>query len=181
MNPFYNPIFLSKIFNRYLFNINRLTKFNEKELNHFKDKALRNIIRYAYSVPLYHDKYKKAGIHPSNINKIKDIEKLPLITKEHIKKYYPNGIISSKIKKEKLLEISTSGTSGKKLAIYQDMYDVVQWFFNHIRVLREHEINWRKDRLTIIADLTPHTIENGFILSKVLINFVKAWLQEKKI
>ena len=57
MNPFYNPIFLSKIFNRYLFNINRLTKFNEKELNHFKDKALRNIIRYAYSVPLYHDKY----------------------------------------------------------------------------------------------------------------------------
>ena len=170
MNPFYNPIFLSKIFNRYLFNINRLTKFNEKELNHFKDKALRNIIRYAYSVPLYHDKYKKAGIHPSNINKIKDIEKLPLITKEDIKKYYPNGIISSKIKKEKLLEISTSGTSGKKLAIYQDMYDVVQWFFNHIRVLREYDINWRKDRLTIIADLAPNTIESGFIMRGLLGN-----------
>ncbi|MCJ7572019.1 MAG: hypothetical protein MUO82_09115 [Candidatus Thermoplasmatota archaeon] len=170
MNPFYNPIFLSKILNKYLFDINRLKNFNEKELNNFRDKALRNIVRYAYTVPLYHDKYKKAGVHPSYINKIKDIEKLPVITKEDIKKYYPNGIISSKTKKEKLLEISTSGTTGKKLEIYQDMYDVVQWFFNHIRVLREHEINWRKDRLTIIADLAPHTIESGFIMRGLLGN-----------
>ena len=164
MNPFYNPIFLSKILSKYLFDINRLKKLNEKELKQFRDKALRNIVRYAYTVPLYHEKYKKAGIQPNNVNKIKDIEKLPIITKEDIKKYYPNGIISSQIKKEKLIEISTSGTTGKKIAIYQDMYDVVQWFFNHIRFLKEHEIKWRKDRLTIIADLAPHTIENGFIM-----------------
>ena len=170
MNPFYNPIFLSKILGKYLFDIDRLKNFNEKELNHFRDKALRNIVRYAYKVPLYHEKYKKVGIHPNYINKIKDIEKLPVITKEDIKKYYPNGIISSNTKKEKLLEISTSGTTGKKLAIYQDMYDVVQWFFNHIRAIREHEINWRKDRLTIIADLAPHTIENGFIMRGLLGN-----------
>jgi phenylacetate-CoA ligase len=170
MNPFYNPIFLSKILNKYLFSINRLKKLNEKELNIFRDKALQNIVRYAYTVPLYHDKYKKAGIHPSQIKKIKDIKKLPIITKEDIKKNYPNGIISSETKKEKLLEISTSGTTGKKLTIYQDMYDVVQWFFNHIRALREHEINWRKNRLTIIADLAPHTIENGFIMKGLLGN-----------
>jgi phenylacetate-CoA ligase len=170
MNPFYNPIFLSKILSKYIFDINRLKKSNEKELNNFRDKALRNVVRYAFTVPLYHDKYKKAGIKPYSINKIKDIDKLPIITKEDIKKYYPNGIISSKINKKNLLEISTSGTTGKKLAIYQDMYDVVQWFFNHIRVLREHEINWRKDRLTIIADLAPHTIENGFIIRGLLGN-----------
>jgi len=170
MNPFYNPIFLSKILFKYSFYIDRLKKLNEKELNNFRDKALRNIVRYAFTVPLYHDKYKKAGIQPNSINKIKDIEKLPIITKEDIKKYYPTGIISSKINKKNLLEISTSGTTGKKLTIYQDMYDVVQWFFNHIRALREHEIYWRKDRLTIIADLSPHTIENGFIIRGLLGN-----------
>ena len=177
MNPFYNPIFLSKILGKYLFDIDRLKNYNEKELNRFRDKALRNIVRYAYTVPLYHEKYKKAGIHPDYINKIKDIEKLPVITKEDIKKYYPKGIISSNTKKEKLLEISTSGTTGKKLAIYQDMYDVVQWFFNHIRVIREHEINWRKDRLTIIADLAPHTIENGFIMKGLLGNLNSSFLR----
>jgi phenylacetate-CoA ligase len=170
MNPFYNPVFLSKILAKYLFDIDRLKTLNEKELNRFRDKSLRNIVSYAYTVPLYHDKYKKAGLHPSNISGIKDIEKLPVITKEDIKKYYPNGIISSKTKKEKLLEISTSGTTGKKLTIYQDMYDVVQWFFNHIRAIREHGINWRKDRLTIIADLAPHTIESGFIMKGLLGN-----------
>ena len=163
MNPFYNPIFLSKILRKYLLDIDRLKTLNEKELSIFRDKALRNIVRYAYTVPLYHDKYKKAGVHPNYINKIKDIEKLPVITKEDIRKYYPYGIISSKTKKEKLLEFSTSGTTGKKLAIYQDIYDVVQGFFYLIRAIREHEINWRKDRLTIIADLAPHTIENVFI------------------
>ena len=80
MNPFYNPIFLSKILNKYLFDINRLKKLNEKELKNFRDKSLRNVVRYAFTVPLYHDKYEKAGIKPSSINKIKDIEKLPIIT-----------------------------------------------------------------------------------------------------
>ncbi|PNX49510.1 MAG: hypothetical protein BV457_01440 [Thermoplasmata archaeon M9B1D] len=177
MNPFSSPVFLSKILTKYLFDIDRLKTLNEKELSDFRDKAVRNIVRYAYTVPLYHDKYKKAGVHPSNINKIKDIEKLPVITKEDIKKYYPYGIIPSKTKKEKLLEISTSGTTGKKLAIYQDMYDVVQWFFNHIRALREHEINWRKDRLTIIADLTPHTIESGFITRGLLGNLSSSFFK----
>ena len=170
MNPFYNPIFLSKILGKYLFDIDRLYNLNEKELSVFKDKSLRNIVKYAYTVPVYHEKYKKANVHPEDIAGIKDLEKLPIITKEDIKKYYPDGIVSSKTKKEKLLEISTSGTTGKKLAIYQDMYDVVQWFFMHIRAIKEHGINWRKDKLTIIADMAPHTIESGFINKGLLGN-----------
>ena len=177
MNPFYNPAFLSKILRRYLFDIDRLKMLNEKELSSFKDKAFRNIVKYAYTVPVYHDKYKKTGVHPGDIMGIRDIEKIPVITKNDIQKYYPEGIISSKTKKEKLLEISTSGTTGKKLAIYQDMYDVVQWFLNHIRVLREHGINWRKDRLTIIADLAPHTIESGFIKRGLLGNLSSSFFR----
>ena len=57
------------------------------------------------------------------------IGKLPIVSKEDIKNYYPDGIISSRTPKEKLISISTSGTTGKSLTIFSDMYDVVRWFF----------------------------------------------------
>ena len=162
MNQFHNPIFLSWILKTYLLEINRLRKLNEEKLKKYQDKCLKNIVKYANSVPLYHDKFKKAGIHPDEIKGIEDIGKLPIVSKEDIKNYYPDGIISSRIPKEKLISISTSGTTGKSLTIFSDMYDVVRWFFAYIRVIREYGINWRKDRLTIIGDLAPHTIGTGF-------------------
>jgi phenylacetate-CoA ligase len=162
MNPFHNPIFLSWILKTYLLEINRLRKINEVKLKKLQDNQLKNIVKYANTVPLYHDKYKKAGIEPDKIKGIEDIKKLPIISKDDINNYFPDSIISSRIPKEKLISISTSGTTGKSLTIFSDMYDVVRWFFAYIRILREYEINWRKDRLTIIGDLAPHTIGTGF-------------------
>ena len=112
MNPFHNPIFLSWILKTYLLEINRLKKFNGEKLKKYQDKQLKKIVKYAYTVPLYHDKFKKAGINPVEIKNITDISKLPIISKEDIKNYYPDGIISSRIPKEKLISISTSGTTG---------------------------------------------------------------------
>lgn len=162
MNHFYNPLFLSWLLKTYLLDINRLKRLDEQKLSKFQDKCFKKMVKYAYSVPLYYDKYKKAGIHPSDINGIKDLKKLPMITKYDIKNYYPNGIISSKTSKEKLVEISTSGTTGKSLTMFSDMYDVIRWFFVYIRILKEYGINWRKDKLTIIGDFAPHTIGSGY-------------------
>lgn len=162
MNPFYNPLFLSWLLKTYLLDINRLRRFDEHKLRKYQDKCLKKMVKYAYSVPLYNEKYKKAGIHPSDITGIKDIEKLPMISKYDIKKFYPDGIISSKIPKEKLVKISTSGTTGKSLTIYSDMYDVIRWFFAYIRILREYGVSWRKNKLTIIGDFAPHTIGTGY-------------------
>jgi phenylacetate-CoA ligase len=163
MNPFFNPIFLSWILKSYLVDINRLRKLNENELKEYQNRCLKNIVKDAYSVPLYKEKYKKAGIHPNDINSVKDIEKLPIVTKNDIKSYYPDGLISSRTPKDQLIKISTSGTTGKSLTIYGDMYDVIRWFFAYIRILREYGISWKKDRITIIADFAPHTIGTGYI------------------
>ena len=163
MNSFYSPIFLSKVLKSYLFDINRLGNLNDEKLRRYQDKHLRKMVKFAYTVPLYHDKYKKAGIHPEDINGIKDIKKLPMVSKYDFKKYYPDGIISSKINKNKLIEVSTSGTTGKSLSMYVDMFDIVVGLFGYIRSLNEHGINWRKDKLSIIADFAPHTVESGYI------------------
>jgi len=172
MNYIYNPVYISKVLKSYLFDIDRIKKMSEEELRNYQDKSLKKIVKYAYTVPLYHDKYKKAGINPEDITGIKDIKKLPIISKEDIKSYYPAGIISSKTRKENLIEISTSGTTGKSLSLYGDMHDAILWLFWYIRILREYGINWRKNKMTIIGDFAPHTIGTGYI-KKGLITHLK--------
>ena len=163
MNQFMNPFFLTKIIKTYLFDIDRLRELNEKQLQNYRDKQLKQMVKFAYTVPVYHDKYKKAGIHPEDIHGIKDITKLPLISKYDIKNYYPDGIYSSKIRKGNLVKVSTSGTTGKSLSIYVDMFDIVMGLFGYMRTLREFGLNWRENRITIIGDFAPHTAESGYI------------------
>jgi len=163
MNQLYNPVFLSKILKSYFFDIDRLGTISKKELEEFRDKRFRKIVNYAYTVPMYHDLYKKAGVHPDDIRGIKDIERLPLVSKDDLQKYYPDGLVSSKIKKEKLIKVSTSGTTGRSLSIFVDLHDIVTGLFAYIRMINDHGINWRKDRMTIVGDFAPHTVESGYI------------------
>jgi len=163
MNSFNNPTFLLKVLKSYMVDINRLRRYDNEKLNKYRDKRLKKMVKFAYTVPLYHDKYKKKGIHPDDIKGAKDIKKLPTVSKHDFKEYYPDGIISSKINKNKLIEVRTSGTTGKSLSIYVDMFDIVAGLFGYIRSLREHGIDWRKDKLSIIADFAPHTVESGYI------------------
>ena len=167
MNSFYNPIFLSKILKNYLFNIDRQRRLNDEELLSYQNKNFKKMVRFAYTVPLYHDMYKKAGIHPNDVKGIQDITKLPTVSKHDFKKFYPEGLVSSKIKKNKLIEVTTSGTTGKSLSLYVDMVEVVNGLFGYIRFLREHDISWRRNRLTIIGDFAPHTAESGYIFKGI--------------
>jgi len=163
MNPFVNPIFLSKAIKGYITNIGRLRRLNERQLRDYKDKVFRKSVKYAYTVPIYHKKYKKAGIHPSDIKKIKDIEKLPFITKDDFRKNYPYGLIPSGFNKEKGFLLSTSGSTGKPISIYRDMNDITQDLWGFIRELREYNISWFRNRLSFIADLTPDTAGSAYM------------------
>lgn len=48
----------------------------------YRDRAFHTIIKYAWRVPLYQKKWKKAGIYPNDIKRIDDIKKLPFVTKK---------------------------------------------------------------------------------------------------
>lgn len=163
MNYLLNPIFISKVLKSYFFDINRLRRLSNDQVRKYQNQQFRKMVKFAYTVPLYHDKYKKAGINPNTIGGVQDIQKLPTISKLDLIKHHPEGIISSKINKNNLIEVSTSGTTGKPLTIYVDMFEIVIGLFAYIRFLNEHDINWRKDKLSIIADFAPQTVESGYI------------------
>lgn len=161
MNPYYNPLFLSKIIKSYLLDINRLKNSTENTLAKYQNKQLRKQLKFAYTVPVYRQLYQNTKIH--DINSISDINKLPYISKHEIKENYPDGIISPTVNKKNLVEVATSGTTGKSLSIFVDQYDIIMGLFGYLRTLREYNLSWRKNRITIIGDFAPHTAESGYI------------------
>lgn len=163
MNPFYNPVFLGKILKRYLIDVDRLDRISEDALRRYQDRQLRRLVRFADTVPLYHEKFKDAGVHPTAITGIADLGKLPFVTKDDFKRYYPAGIVSSRVRKESLIEVSTSGTSGKILPLYVDMLDVVMGLFAYMRALHEYGLSVWKDKIAIIGDFASHTAESGYV------------------
>lgn len=163
MNPFYNPLFLGKILKRYLVDVDRLERMSDESLHRYQDRQLRRLVRFADTVPLYHEKFKQAGVHPTDISGIDDLQKLPFVTKEDFKRHYPDGIVSSNIKKDSLVEVSTSGTTGKVLPLYVDLLDIIMGLFAYMRTLREYDMSMWKDRITIIGDFAPHTAESGYV------------------
>lgn len=158
-----NVLFALRATKSYVSNINRLRRFNEKELRKFQNKAIRKMVRYAYKVPLYHKKYKKANVHPKDIRTIHDIKKLPLIYREDLRKNYPNGLIPINLNSSNsnmFFRLSTSGSTGKPISIFYNRYGAFEILLSYIRVLSAYGINWNKTKIAMIVDLKPSSIEH---------------------
>ena len=72
MNPFINPITGLPFLKSYLSDPKRLHRHTFEEICKYRDRVLRKAVRYAYSVPVYHNKYKKSGVKPEDIKTIND-------------------------------------------------------------------------------------------------------------
>ncbi len=163
MNPFLNPLFFFQVVNSYFRDIDRLRRWDEHQLQSYQNKQVRNIMRKAFSTPLYHDTYKNAGISKDDIKTIDDLVKLPIVSKDDFKKYDAKGIIPNNINQSSLITVSTSGTTGKSLTIYVNMYEIIMGLFGYLRTIREYGFHWRQQRLSIIGDFAPHTAESGYV------------------
>jgi len=82
-----------------------------------QNRELRKIVKCAYDyVPFYHEQFKKLGIKPSDIITKTDLNRLPIIRKDEIRKNL-DGIISKKFYVENLQRLSTSGSTGQPLPV----------------------------------------------------------------
>jgi phenylacetate-CoA ligase len=155
MNPFLNPMTGVPFLKHFLFDSNRLYRLNPKQLEKYRDKALRRIVKYAFTVPLYHKKYTKAGIHPDDIRGINDITKLPFITKKDLVDNYPDGIVPLQYNKEKAYVVSTSGSTGKPVASFLDFSVYSEGVGASLRIMNAYGLNWRKTRYVNIGTFVP--------------------------
>ncbi len=180
MNQFLNPVFLLKIAKSYLSDVNRVWKINFKEFEKYKDKSLRNIVKYSYNVPLYKKKYKESGIHPSDIKGIKDIGKLPIITKNDLRENYPNGIVPLNYNKKNDFLLSTSGSTGKPVFVYCDMFSAIKRLAGFARILKAYGGSWQSSKLIMIIDLSPGSVEHATYLESA-VPLLKKFISLKNI
>ncbi len=171
MNPFLNPIFAAKALKEYITGVNRAWKLKPEELKRYQDKALRKALKYAYLVPLYHRKFREAGLYPDDIRGIDDIHKIPLTTKEELIKGFPDEIIPPGYKKDKAFLVGTSGSSGRPVMMYKDMEYLTIEALGGVRQLKAYGMSWRKTKITNIGDFSiPKTTDEECLKKGLLKN-----------
>lgn len=96
----------------------RRAYWDHQRLEEHQNKRLRKIVRYAYEcVPFYHRELKQLGIRPEDIKTIKDLDKLPILRKDAVRKNL-NDMISVEFIPRDLKKLSTSGSTGQPLFLY---------------------------------------------------------------
>lgn len=155
MNPFLNPVTALPFVKNLVFDPGRLRRWSPEKINRYRDLAFRKAVKYAYSVPLYHKKYKNANIHPRDIQGIKDITKLPFVSKKDLVNNYPNGILPLNYNKKNTAVVSTGGSTGKPVSIYTDFSVVSGGIGSFIRLMKDYNLNWRKSKLANIGNFNP--------------------------
>lgn len=78
------------------------------------------------SVPAYRKKMEEVGIRPEHIRTLKDLSKLPFVTKQDMRDNYPFGLFA--VPKDKLVRIhASSGTTGKPTVVGYTRRDLEMW------------------------------------------------------
>lgn len=117
---------------RQLFYLSQLKKhqwLKEQDLIEIQEKKLRALVKHANQyVPYYRDSFDSIGIEPRDIQTVRDLQKLPILTKENIRKNYPDKLVSKGINFTKCHTVSTTGSTGLplKVAFSSKMHDYTQ-------------------------------------------------------
>ena len=141
----------------YILDTRRFDKYNFNQIQKYRDKIFQGIVKYAYTVPFYKKIYKATGIYPGDIKGIKDIEKLPIVSRQDLIDNFPDWTINPKLKKKSIL-MNTSGSTRNPVSLYTDQYTLNKALMAHIRALRCYGIKWYKSRISVIANFYERTL-----------------------
>ena len=111
-----------KQFHQLLSQLEQTETLNKEALIKYQNYHLRKIVTYAYeTVPYYQNLFKQLNITPADIQTSQDLAILPLLTKEEIRGRELE-FVSNKTKLK--FKTNTSGTTGKPLKLYRDLFSI---------------------------------------------------------
>lgn len=94
--------------------------FSEEELRDYQRQRLNTILRHAYAnVPYYRDLFDGLKLKPWDFKSLDDLKKIPLLTKDILRKNFGN-LIAKNARKYNPFLCKTSGTSGEPVRFYLD-------------------------------------------------------------
>lgn len=100
---------------------------SHKKTEELQLERLRHMVEKAYDrVPFYKKKFDEAGIRPSDITSLSDIEKIPFTTKNDMREEYPFGLFAEPMKNVVRVHAS-SETTGKPVVAGYTKSDLDNW------------------------------------------------------
>jgi len=97
------------------------------KLKELQLERLKKLVHYIFkNNKFYNKKLKDANTKPNDIKTLKDIEKLPFLTKQDLRNYYPFGLVCTEM--DDIIEVhASSGTTGKPVVGPYTKADVELW------------------------------------------------------
>ena len=105
----------------------KVETLSRKEIEEIQLERLKETVHRVYNiVPAYRKKMDDAKVKPEDIVTLKDLSKLPFVTKQDMRDNYPFGLFA--VPKEELVRIhASSGTTGKPTVVGYTKNDIKIW------------------------------------------------------
>ena len=93
--------------------------WDRERLCQIQNKYLRKVVATAYKeVPFYEEYYNANNVNVDDVREVKDLVRLPIVTKDVLRKYYPERC--TRPTRWPISECYTSGSSGKPFGVKID-------------------------------------------------------------
>ena len=106
---------------RYYRQLRRTQWLSPDAIRALQERRLRVLIKHAYRhVPYYRDLFDRSGIDPDSIKTLDDLPRLPVLTKDDIRRNLHFDLVAEGHDKRRMVPITTSGSTGEPLILYAD-------------------------------------------------------------
>ncbi len=106
-----------------------------EDLHALQEDRLKSVVRYVYDhSAFYRQRFKEAGVEPSDIRTLADVTKLPFTRKVDLRDNYPTGMFSAPKSQVVRYHVS-SGTTGKPTVVGYTRGDIETWSESLARAL----------------------------------------------
>jgi phenylacetate-CoA ligase len=189
-----SDIALGQSVSKHLKFLHRSQWWTEVELKEYQNEKLRALIKHAYdNVPYYTELFNNLNFTPSSIKTTDDLVKLPILTKEIIRKNFKSGkIVAKNIPKQNMILSGSSGSTGEPLQYFitKDLYSMAiaanirGWYWMGFRLGEKYiklSVNPRYQGVKKIQDIIINCIyfSSQKIDDKDIVNFINL-ITEKK-
>ena len=123
-----------KLMNLYLFldlskMVHKIPK-NFSKVMRMQNERVQTLVKRAYEIPFYKERFDKAGVKPEDIRTGDDLTKLPVLTKDELREWM--GSLKDKPEYKDWICDTTSGSTGKPVSILfsprEKAYMKANWF-----------------------------------------------------
>ena len=103
---------------------NQIETLPREKLRDLQNAQLSRMTQYVYErIPFFREMFQQNHLQPTDVRTIEDLPKLPFTRKQHLKDFYPFGLLA--VPREQVIRIhASSGTTGKATVVCYTRNDI---------------------------------------------------------